>query len=152
MWGNQQGAPQQAPQATANPNDDKVFSWDDSFMCEEGGAYILLPEGEYDFTVTSFDRSYFNGSEKSKACPMAKITLTVDTPEGKATIKDSLFLKMSAKWRMDAFFRSIGFAKANENYTPNWNNVIGAKGRARIKPHKYNDKDYNNVDRYIDKA
>lgn len=144
-WGSNITAQNVAPQA----EEEKVYGWDDSYTCEEGGNFVVLPKGEYQFTVKSFERSYYNGNEKSKACPMAKLTLEVDSAEGKARVTDSLFLKSSAKWRMDSFFRCIGVAKVGQPYVPNWNNIIGMTGKAKIKPREYNGKQYNDVEAYL---
>ena len=146
-WGNT-AAP--APQQEINQTEEeKVFGWDEAFTCEDGGGFVILEPGEYQFTVKNFERGYYNGSEKSKACPMAKLTLEVETPKGKARVTDSLFLKSSAKWQMDNFFRCIGVAKVGQPYTPNWNNIIGMTGMAKIKNREYNGKNYNDIEAYL---
>ena len=57
------------------------MTWDDSIE-SDGMQYQILPEGEYNFTVTGFERSRFPGSAKVPSCPKAVLTLTVDTPQG----------------------------------------------------------------------
>ena len=42
----------------------RELGWDDEI--EKGADYVLLPEGEYDFTIESFERS-----DKVPACPRA---------------------------------------------------------------------------------
>ena len=145
--GNKNGNWDNAPQ-NVQQEDEETYDWDDSFTCEESSFVVLRP-GEYAFTVKGFERGYFNGNEKSKACKMAKMTLEVQTEDGKASVKDSFFLKKSAKWRIDDFFRCIGVAKLGQTYQPNWTESIGMTGRAKIKNREYNGKKYNEVDRYV---
>ena len=37
----------------------RELGWDDEI--EKGADYVLLPEGEYDFTIESFERGRFEG-------------------------------------------------------------------------------------------
>ena len=43
-----------------------VFGWDDEIN-NESSDFVLLPEGDYDFTVDKFERARFDGSEKMPA-------------------------------------------------------------------------------------
>lgn len=151
-WGGNHAAQQApAPSPAAEQDDDMALGWDDTFTCEDTPEYILLDPGEYEFTVKSFERGYYNGSDdgKNKACPMAKLHLEVVTPKGTARVDDTIFLKMRSKWKIDAFFRCLGLAKVGQAYTPNWNSVAGMQGLARIKSVERKGKKYNNIDRYI---
>lgn len=38
----------------------RELGWDDEI--EKGADYVLLPEGEYDFTIESFERGRFEGN------------------------------------------------------------------------------------------
>lgn len=129
----------------------EVLGWDDPV--KKGQDYILLPEGDYDFIVESFERSWFDGSEKAPACPRAELKLRVETPEGSCVINDSLLLYKKMEWKIAQFFISIGFeADTNNNVHPNWNLVPRATGRARIeiKPGlKDPTKKYNYVKDYL---
>ena len=42
------------------------LGWDDTI--QEESEFIILPAGDYDFTVKSYERGRFNGSEKMSAC------------------------------------------------------------------------------------
>lgn len=150
-WGNSSTQQVPAPSPAAEQEEDMVLGWDDTFTCEDTPEYILLDPGEYVFTVKSFERGYYNGSDdgKIKACPMAKLHLEVTTPKGIARVDDTIFLKMKSKWKIDAFFRCLGLAKAGQAYTPNWNGVAGMQGRAKIKSIERKGKKYNNIDRYV---
>lgn len=116
------------------------IGWDDAISVD-GEQFITLEEGDYDFTVTGFERGRFPGSAKIPACNKATLNLTVSTPEGTANVKYDLILWSSLEWRISAFFRAIGQKKSGETFVPRWNQVVGARGRAHFKPRKYTTKD-----------
>ena len=130
------------------------IGWDDE-ISSDGGSFLLLEGGDYNFTVTAFERGRFPGSEKIPPCGKAIMTLCVDTPEGTATVKYDLILWSSLEWKLSEFFRAIGQKKSGEKLVPRWNAVVGAKGRARFKPRSYTKKDgtvgeANDVARFYD--
>ena len=53
-------------------NTGRELGWED--VIEKENQFIILPEGDYDFTVESFDRARHNGSEKVPACNKAYIS------------------------------------------------------------------------------
>ena len=127
----------------------------DSVIEDEGKPFILLPEGDYDFVVTGFERGNFPGSTKIPPCLKATITLEINTNEGKTSIRTDLMFAKIVEWKMCAFFRSIGQKKAGEPLKPNWNAVIGSFGKAHIKQREYVNKQgekkvINDVDSFID--
>lgn len=117
-------------------NEARELDWDEQIH-DDGKKYITLDEGDYEFTVVEFTRSRFPGSTKIPACKKAVFTLAVDTPEGTAQVKFDLILWSTLKWKIHEFFRAIGLAKTGEAFTPNWNQVVGSKGRAHFKPRAY---------------
>lgn len=46
-----------------NTNMNEAMGWDDSIE-NEGQEFILLDEGDYEFTVEKMERGQFNGSAK----------------------------------------------------------------------------------------
>lgn len=131
-----------------------IMDWGDALE-SDGQEYILLEEGDYNFTVTDFERGRFPGSAKIPACNKAAITLAVNTPNGTATVKFDLILYRSLEWRISAFFRCIGQKKHGERLVMDWNKVVGSKGRARFKPRTYTNRNgeerqTNDVDRFYD--
>ena len=117
-------------------NDAHEIGWGDQIVAD-GGEFLLLDEGNYDFTVTAFERGRFPGSAKIPACNKAVLTLTVQTQKGEANAKYDLILWSSLEWKISEFFRSIGQKKSGEAFVPRWNEVVGSKGRAHFKPRKY---------------
>ena len=62
--------------------DNNIMDWD-SAIESDGSQFIVLPEGDYDFIVTGFERGRYPGSAKIPACNKASLTLTVELPDGK---------------------------------------------------------------------
>lgn len=136
-------------------NDAHEIGWGDQIVAE-GGEFLLLNEGDYDFTVTAFERGRFPGSAKIPACNKAVLTLTVQTPNGEANTKYDLILWSSLEWKISEFFRAIGQKKSGEAFVPRWNEVVGSKGRAHFKPRKYlkngEERQVNDVSKFYDCA
>ena len=51
-------------------NNGYTLEWD-SIIQKDGLDFVVLPEEDYDFEVTEFERARFEGSEKLSACNMA---------------------------------------------------------------------------------
>ena len=135
-------------------NQNMIMDWNDAIV-EDGQEFITLEEGDYNFTVTAFERGRFPGSTKIPACNKATITVAVDTPEGRASVRVDLILYRTLEWRISAFFRCIGQKKHGERLVMDWNKVVGSRGRAHFKPRTYTnsygeEKTANDVDRFID--
>ena len=137
-----------------NNEKDMLMNWDDAIETD-GQEYILLPEGEYNFKVTNFERGRFVGSAKIPQCNKATITIQIEAKEGTTSVKFDLILYRTLEWRISAFFRCIGQKKHGEKLTMDWGKVVGSKGRAYIKQRSYTnqngeEKFINDVDRFID--
>ena len=128
---------------------DRELDWGDSIE-NDSPEYILLPEGEYDFTVDHFDRERHNGSEKLPPCWKAVIYLRIETPQGVATVRHNLFLHTRTEGMVCAFFTAIGQRQHGQRITMNWNAVPGSRGRAKIGVREYNGKQYNEVKRFLE--
>ena len=111
-------------------NDTNLMGWDD-VLENDGQEFIVLPEGDYTYTVTNFERGHFPGGAK------------ID-----------LLLYRTVEWKIAAFFRSIGQKKHGEKTVMNWNKVVGSRGKAHFKPREYQKdgqtRQVNDVDRFID--
>lgn len=136
-----------------NNTNDMAMDWDDAVE-NDGQEFVLLPEGDYNYTVTAFERGRYPGGAKLPACPKASLTLRVNTDKGIALVHTDLFLCRSVEWRISAFFRSIGLKKHGERLVMDWNKVIGTRGRAHFKPRSYTkdgeERQTNDVDRFYD--
>lgn len=132
-------------------NQPHEYGWNDEI--ENDSSFVLLPEGEYNFRVTGFERGVHEPKEGGKLprCPKADLTLEVDDGNGNtATIYDTLYLHSKCEGQLCAFFTAIGQRKKGERIRMNWGAVLGAAGRAKIYVDKYNGKEKNKVKRYLE--
>lgn len=135
--------------------EEKELQWDDT-ITKDASEFILLPEGDYNFTVESFERGRHTGSDKLPACNKAILTLRIDTPEGTARIMHNLFLHSKTEGMLSAFFTCIGQKKKGEPLKMNWSQVPGSSGRCKVEIHSYKNKDgedkqNNNIKRFYPK-
>jgi len=133
-----------------NNTEERALGWDDEI--EKESSFILIPPGDYDFKVTSFERARHDGSAKLPACNKAIVFCTIETPEGKATIKNNLFLHTTTESFLSAFFTSIGQKKKGERLKMNWNTVVGSTGRCKVVQYVGEDGNtYNDIKRFYPK-
>ncbi len=122
---------------------EREFDWNDTI--ENDSSFVLLPEGEYEFTVTKFERGRHPGSDKLPPCNKAILTLSINSPEGNAVLTHNLFLHTKCEGMLCAFFTAIGHRKHGEKLQMDWNKVFGAKGRAKIGIRTWKSKDGNDM-------
>ena len=116
---------------------DRELDWDEGFELNPSN-FTLLPEGEYEFTVTKFERQRHPGSAKLPSCPKAVLTLEISAPNGDTgIITHNLFLHTKTQRLLSAFFISIGQGKQGETVKPDWSKVVGKTGRAAVGIRKY---------------
>src|SRR5690625_6831158 len=73
------------------------LGWDDEIE-ESGPSFVLLPAGDYNFEVTKFERSRYQGGANLPPCNMAILTLKIDGGEhGSTTVIDRLYLHSSTE-------------------------------------------------------
>ncbi|KLU68081.1 MAG: hypothetical protein RHS_6130 [Robinsoniella sp. RHS] len=118
----------------------RELGWDDEIE-KEGSDFVLLPEGDYEFKVESFERGRHAGSEKLPPCNKAVIKLKIDSDQGTAFITHNLFLHTITEGMISSFFTCIGEKKKGEKVKMNWSAVPGATGKAKIGIHSYKNKD-----------
>lgn len=135
------------------PNAPHELGWDDEITNDS--SYVLLDEGDYQFTVTAFERARFPGSAKLPPCNKAVLTLSVEHPGGPVPVKYDLILYSTMEWKLSEFFRAIGQKKHGEPLRPRWNELVGSRGRGHFKPRTYIKKDgsegrANDVEKFYD--
>ena len=136
-------------------NKNEMFlDWDDAIETD-GQELVILEEGDYNFTVTDFERGRFPGGAKIPACNKASLTLQVNTDKGVAICHTDLLLYKTMEWKLSSFFRCIGQKKRGERLVMDWSKVVGSKGRAHFKPRNYTDRDgnakqANDIDKFYD--
>lgn len=111
------------------------LSWDASI--EKDSTFTLLPEGDYAFTVTSFERARHEGSARLPPCNKAVLTLEVSSGEQRGVITHNLFLHTRTEGMLCAFFAAIGLRAHGERISMDWGAVQGSIGRCRVGIRKY---------------
>ena len=111
---------------------ERELGWDEQ-ITKEGSEFVLLPEGEYDFEVKSFTRGRHTGSAKLPPCNKAILKIEVTDGQRTAVIEHNLFLHTKVEGLLSQFFIAIGQKKHGEPLNMNWNSVIGAKGRCKVR-------------------
>ena len=131
-----------------------MMEWD--AYIEKESEFVVLPEGDYDFIVTSFEKGWFDGSAKVEACNKAMLELTIKAPGlGTSIVKEQLLLSDKVEWKLCEFFRCIGQKQHGTGVKMDWNKVPNARGRAHIVVNEYvgndgNQYKNNKVARYLD--
>ena len=115
---------------------DREFGWDDEIE-HDSPEFVLLPDGDYDFEVTEFERGRNPGSAKLPACNKAVVSIRIEGAEGVSTIKHQLFLHTKTEGLLCDFFAGIGQRRKGEKVTMNWSQVVGSKGRAKVGSRKF---------------
>jgi hypothetical protein len=120
---------------------ERELGWDDTIE-KDGGEFIVLPAGEYDFTVTKFERSRYGGGAKVPACNQAKLTITIHSKEyGDVDVFHNILLFSRLEGLISNFFTGIGLKKKGEKLRMNWSTVVGSTGRCKLEIHKYTKQD-----------
>lgn len=128
------------------------FDWDDEV---EESSFELVPDGDYHFTVTNFERAWwepYNPAEsKIQACNQANIELSIGWINSEGTpktnkIQHRLKLTRSLQFMIYQFFESIGLRKKGDGTTKMpWDEIIGKTGICQVGHHtdtkgiEYND-------------
>lgn len=118
----------------------RELDWDDEIQ-HDGSPFKVLPEGDYLFFVTKFERARHSGSEKIPACNKAVLTLSLKGPEGSGTVQANLFLHSKFEWKLCQFFTAIGQRKHGETMRMNWGAVSGATGYCHVGIRKWTGSD-----------
>ncbi|MBR1561604.1 MAG: DUF669 domain-containing protein [Ruminococcus sp.] len=124
------------------------YGWEDTIE-NEGSDFVLLPEGDYEFTVTKVDRGRHNGSDKLPPCNKAIVSITVWGENDKAELTENLMLCNRMEWKLSQFFLSVGLKKHGEPLKMNWQAAVGKKGKCHVYIDNYKNK--NGEDRQSNK-
>lgn len=115
-----------------NLNAGYEFDWNSEIQ-HDGEEFVILPEGDCDFEVKSYERGRHNGSDKVPPCNKAVVNIKVTNAEGQSTtVRHNLLLHSKCEGLLCAFFTGIGHRKKGEKLKMDWNRVVGARGRCRI--------------------
>jgi hypothetical protein len=139
-------------------NDGYELGWDAEIE-NEGSPFVVAEAGDYNFTVTNFERGRHAGSAKMPPCPKAILTIRLEIPgeSGVCDVKHNLFLHSKTEWKLCEFFTSIGQRQHGQRLAMNWNAVIGAKGRCKVSKRSFLSKENkemwtNDIDKFYEPA
>ena len=127
----------------------RELDWEDQIE-NDGPEFILLPPGDYSFTVVDVERDRFKGSDKLPPCPMAIVHLMIETDEGTTVIRHRLYLHTRTEGLLCAFFKAIGQRQTGEKLKMDWPKAKGATGRAKVGTRTYEGKEYNEIKSFLD--
>lgn len=127
-----------------------AFGWDDEV---EESSFEVLPDGDYVFTVTKFERGWYEAKAGSKipSCNQAIVELTIDwTGENGEPHSNKITHKMklarTLQFVIYQFFESIGLRKKGDGTTKMpWNDIVGKTGICQIGHHEASGNTYNDV-------
>ena len=126
--------------ATYSQNAGHELGWDDEIQ-EESSGLILLPEGDYRFTVEKVERARHLGSAKVPPCNKAIVTFRVFGNNGEtAWITEQYLLYSDFEWKLSAFFASIGLKGKEEKVKMRWMESIGKSGVCKVCIENYHKK------------
>lgn len=118
---------------------ERELDWNDEIN-RENGEFILLPAGDYNYTIKGYERARYGGSDKLPPCNKAVLKVHISATEGEVTLTHNLFLHTRTEGLLSEFFTSIGQKKPGEPLRMNWNTVPGSKGRLKIGIRTYTNK------------
>ena len=125
--------PQQTYQQYQPAGDEgREFSWDGDTITADDN-YILLPPGDYNFTIAKFDRTRSKGSEKMPPCNMAVVYFDIHFDQGDVQVRENYLLHSNFEWKLSQLFSSVGLKKKGEPCPLNFNALPGRSGRLKLK-------------------
>ena len=141
---------------TEDKSDMICFAWDSEIEDIPAPTFELMPEGDYEFTVTDFERGFWNGSDKSKVPPCKQatyeLTFLFRNAQGEECVQKlsyRLRLDQSVAVKIGNFFNGIGLHTSGDGMkTPPWDRAVGCRGIAKITCYTSpkNGKEYSQVD------
>ena len=113
------------------------LDWDGEVTNE--GGFVLLPEGDYPYTITKFERTRYGGSSKVPPCRMAQLTVAIHGGDkGEASVTYKLFLLSRFQWKIYELFVSAGLAEPGaESIRMQWDRIQGATGICHVAQREY---------------
>lgn len=144
--------PYNSYQQQAQAQSDGVFGWDDEI--KEESSFVLLPEGDYTFSIKKFDKARYDGGDKIPACPKAIVTFTVYSPDGSSVdLQENFLLHKKMEWKLSEFFASVGLKRKDEPVRMIWTpELIGKQGVCKVIVHTYKkngeDRQTNRIDKF----
>lgn len=130
-------------------NEVKPLNFGETISAEVKPQYTTLPEGDYEFTVKSYNVSDYAGSDKLPPCKCFTVDLIIDGKEkGVGFCRTNFYLTSKIINFLTDFFVCVGKLPPLTN---SWTlsidmlNVTNLKGMAHFNIRKYSAKEYQNL-------
>lgn len=133
-------------------NMNQAFGWDDEVNESE---FEILPDGDYIFTVTGFERAFYEPrtpDSKIGACQQANIEFTIKWTNSAGIARENKLVHKLKLWRsleflIYQFFECVGLKKKGDGSSVMpWGQIIGKTGICAIGHHTDNKgNDYNDI-------
>lgn len=122
---------------------DRAIGWGEAVQnTNNGGEWEPLPEGDYTFKITKFNRGRYNGSERMPACNVAELTLYCDDGKNKGSFLHRIYMVESQVWKLSALARALGWAEpGSSECVMRWDEILGASGRCKVAIRNYQKRD-----------
>ena len=149
--GYQQGGYQQSYQQPSG-DEGREFSWDGDTITADGSDYILLPPGDYNFTIAKFDRTRSQGSDKMPPCNMAVVYFDIHSDQGDVQVRENYLLHSKFEWKLSQLFSSVGLKKKGAelgNIGAAFDKAKGCEGHLKIKHEDFNGRTSAKVGSYV---
>jgi len=127
---------------------DQELDWDCGIGADvQTGRIKLPPVGDYDFTVTNFEKTISKSGNK-----MAKLTLALDV-NGQVYLRDVyLVLTTNALWKIAEFLECVGLKKKGVDLPQiPWDKVLGSEGRCSLIHEERNGSQVGSVNMFLEK-
>ena len=132
-----------------NTEVDQDLDWDCGITSDvHTGSVETPPVGDYNFTVTNFEKTISKSGNK-----MAKLTLALDV-SGQVYLRDVyLVLTTNSLWKLAQFFECVGLKKKGVDLPQiPWCKVLGSEGRCHLIHEEYNGSQVGRVDKFLEKS
>ena len=130
---------------------DTEYAWDGT-ITKDADEIVIVPDGDYDFTILNYEKQRHDATPKMPTCPKAVINIEVSNGTVKTRVRHNLFLHSRAEGMLSAFFTAIGQKKHGEPLRMNFDAAVGCTGRCKVGHREYNGKTYNQITRFYDQT
>ena len=113
-----------------------VLDLNDSINQES--QFVEVPEGEYDGRIDHVESGICQWDGTYNGNPTRDVYVNLRMPDGSdAQLRDTFVLNSDFEWKLSQLFLGTGQKKKGEPLRPNWDMVVGARGKCEITVNEY---------------
>lgn len=113
-------------------DNEEVLDWGSTIEADPKD-FELMPDGDYKFTVTMYEKNRSKGSDKVPPSPMAVVHLRFDLQDGtQREIKHYIVLNRKCEGMISSFFLATGQKKHDEPMHIDFDGAVGRSGWCKI--------------------